>query len=219
VQRELADVQRKLEQAASHVTKHEDCFFSLENVAKASDFLAQLTDGGLVRLVLTEHGRRAQVVNRAGEVLLVESLSGQQRDLVYLSVCLGLLSAASQRGIWLPLLLEDPFICLDARSTAALAVVLDDFCRRGNQVLVFTSQPAAAERLTSIGAAVHDIETLRRSALDAQAVVDKSPTLHAATARRVASGMSETQPATSKPKRKKLPPRKPRNGEASSDAA
>jgi hypothetical protein len=83
------------------------------------------------------------------------------RDQVYISLCLSLLSAASRQGIWLPLVLDEPFERLDARSTASLAAVLDVFCRQGHQVIVFTCKQDAAERLASVGAAVHTIASLR----------------------------------------------------------
>ena len=147
VQRELAAVQQKLEQAAVYQRARRmagQCrpIFRRE----ASDFLAQLTDGGLVRLTLVEHSGRACVVNRAGETVPVDSLTAAERDQVYLSLCLALLAAASRQGVWLPLVLDEPFERLDARGTAALAAVLDDFGRQGHQVLVFTGRQAAAAR-------------------------------------------------------------------------
>jgi uncharacterized protein YhaN len=165
VQRELADVQRKLEQATAGTTHGVDQAVAVDNPYRASDFLAQLTNGNLVRLELTGHGRRARVVDRAGEVRPVESLSPPERDQVYLSLCLALHSAAAQQGIWLPLVLDDPFVRLDGNSIASLAAVLDAFARQGHQVLVFTGQQAAAERLLSLGVIVHDIASLRAQAL------------------------------------------------------
>ncbi|MEX2307592.1 MAG: hypothetical protein WD738_08375 [Pirellulales bacterium] len=164
VQRELKSVQQKLEQATSACGGSGDMVIVDDSPARASDFLAQLTNGDLVQLVLVEHGRRACVVNRDSQTLRVESLTAAQRDQIYLSLCLALVSAASRHGIRLPLVLDEPFERLDARSTAALAAVLDDFSRQGHQVVVFTGQQAAANRLTSVGATMQDIATSRRSA-------------------------------------------------------
>jgi ABC-type nitrate/sulfonate/bicarbonate transport system ATPase subunit len=74
---------------------------------------------------------------------------------------LALLQVASRQGIWLPLILDEPFERLDARTAASLATVLDSFCQQGHQVLVFTTQRSAVERLISHGAAIHDILSLR----------------------------------------------------------
>ena len=62
----------------------------------------------------------------------------------------------------MPLVLDEPFERLDARATAALVAVLDVFCRQGHQVFVFTRKQDATERLASVGAAVHNIASLRR---------------------------------------------------------
>jgi DNA repair exonuclease SbcCD ATPase subunit len=162
VQRELAAVQQKLEQAAARDGQHGDVAQLVHIPPEASDFLAQLTDGRLVRLTLSEHSRRACVVNRAGETVPVDSLTPTERDQVYLSLCLGLLSVASRHGIWLPLVLDEPFERLDPHSTAALAAVLDYFGRQGHQVLVFTGNHAAASRLASVGASMHDVRPSRQ---------------------------------------------------------
>jgi hypothetical protein len=161
VQRELADVQRKLEQAINDATHHEEPMGSAEHPSRASDYLAQLSDGRLVRLALVDHGRRAQVTNAAGESLPTEALPAADRDLVYLSFCLALLSAAARRGVWLPLVLDDLFLRLDARAIASVAAVLEAFCRQGHQVILFTGQQTAKERLASLGVAVRDIASLR----------------------------------------------------------
>jgi uncharacterized protein YhaN len=161
VQRELADVQRKLQLASESAEAPNVTLRALDGPLRASDFLAQLTDGELVRLVLAGGGRRAEVVNRAGHNMRVESLAAPQTDQVYLSLSLALVASVAQCGIRLPLVLDDPFARLDAKSTAALATVLGDFCRQGHQVLIFTALKAAAERLASVGGHVHNIADLR----------------------------------------------------------
>jgi ABC-type multidrug transport system ATPase subunit len=92
----------------------------------------------------------------------VELLSPVERDQVQLSCMLAMAAAAAQRGVTLPLILDEPFARLDGSSTAALAAVLDAFARQGHQVLIFTAQPAAIERCASLGAAMHDIVQARR---------------------------------------------------------
>jgi uncharacterized protein YhaN len=161
VQRELADVQRKLERAASvHEPSHIAGYFA-DCAVSASEFLAQLSGGDLVQLILGENGLDACVTDRSGETFPVELLAAAHRDQVYLSLCLALLQAASRQGIWLPLVLDEPFERQNPRDTAALAAVLGSFCRLGHQVIVFTSQREAAECLATHGAAVHDILNLR----------------------------------------------------------
>jgi energy-coupling factor transporter ATP-binding protein EcfA2 len=176
VQRELAEVQSKLERAAgSHEPLHIAGIFA-DCAADASEFLAKLTDGDLVQLFLGENGLDACVSNRAGETFPVELLAAAHRDQVYLSLCLALLQAAGRQGLWLPLVLDEPFERLNARGAASLATVLGDFCRQGHQVLVFTSQREATNRLASLGATVHDILNSRGKQLTFSANPAPRPT-------------------------------------------
>jgi hypothetical protein len=126
--------------------------------------------------MLFNQGRNAVVVDQRGETVALDSLTGAQRDQVYLSLCLALLTTASRHGVWLPLVLDDPFERLDARATAALAAVLEGFGRQGHQVLLFTQRKDAAERLASVGAEISDIVDLRRTPV--AAVVPVHAALH-----------------------------------------
>lgn len=161
VQRELADVQHRLERAANVRVESDIASFFADCASTASDYLARLSNGDLVQLILGENGLDACVTDRSGETFPVELLAAAHRDQVYLSLCLTLLESASRQGIWLPLVLDEPFERLSPRDAAALATVLDDFCRQGHQAIVFTAQREAAERLASHGGAVHDILNLR----------------------------------------------------------
>jgi hypothetical protein len=132
-----------------------------------------------------------------------------------------MLAAAAEHGIRLPLVLDEPFLRLDAGATAALAAVLDDFCRRGHQVLVFTERTDAVDRLTSLGAAVQSIVGLRRREFVAEAEKPMPPAInHASPA---VSSRRPGKPAGVVQKRKKGRPRPTLNGKSAasdhSDAA
>ncbi len=147
---------------------------------RASHFLARLTDGELLRLRLGGTSDAAHVVTRAGDSIAVESLWSTQRDQVYLSLCLALVSALGRHGVRLPLVLDEPFARLDARSSAALVEVLDNFVARGQQVLVFTARHEAAERFAAIGATMHEMQSL-----GGQHVVEAKPQAADVATRRV----------------------------------
>jgi uncharacterized protein YhaN len=197
VQRELAAVQQKLQQAMQTETTSDIAAVSAENSPRASDFLAKLTDGRLVRLQLVEQGRGVNVWTRDGTVLSLESLSAAERDQVYLSFSLALVAAVELQSVRLPMLLDEPFLRLDAPATAALAAVLDDFGRHGQQLLVFTGQREAADRLASLGAPVFDIQDLRQ--LKREPPTTPAPEAAAATAsRRVAVNKSKSARRTVK---------------------
>jgi hypothetical protein len=173
VQRELAHVQKKLEEAGT-TTASGETTITEECLLWASDYLAQLTNGDLRRLMLFNQGRNAVVVNERGESIALDLLSAAQRDQVYLSVCLSLLTAASRHGVWLPLVLDEPFERLDSRATAALAAVLEGFARQGHQIVLFTQRTDAAERLAAVGAEMRDMIDLRRAPVDV-VPVDEAP--------------------------------------------
>jgi hypothetical protein len=163
VQRELAHVQKKLEGSTGgdFAVGHDG--FAADLFASASEFLAQLSNGDLGRMAPGNQYGNVSVVNHRGETVSLDSLTAAQRDQVYLSLCLSLLSAAAKHGLWLPLVLDDPFERIDANGTAALAAVLESFSRQGHQVLVFTQQKTAADRLAAVGAEMHDMISLRQA--------------------------------------------------------
>ena len=75
VQRELADVQRRIGTGGDRPRPARRVAISPASVLQASDFLAQLTDGGIVRMIVEDHARRPCVVDREGRTLPVESLT------------------------------------------------------------------------------------------------------------------------------------------------
>jgi uncharacterized protein YhaN len=133
-------------------------------VWKASDVLAQLSGGQLTQIRLRRDGRAATIVDREGRLLVVDDLTPQQHDQLCLALVLALVSSLASRGVELPLVLDEPFLRLDAAAAAALAGVLVEFAREGRQTLVFTEDREAVRRLESLGAAIRDIDAERRRA-------------------------------------------------------
>jgi predicted flap endonuclease-1-like 5' DNA nuclease len=164
LQRELAKLQQELEREANDRASAGTRSGGHRGGPRASDFLAQLSDGELVRLQLGPDGGGAHVMNRVGEAVGLESLSSAERDQVYLSLCLALVTTCGRQGVRLPLVLDEPFLRLDHRATGALAAVLDDFGRRGHQVLLFTGQREATARFAALGTARHLMGELQRRA-------------------------------------------------------
>jgi hypothetical protein len=131
---------------------------------KASDVLAQLTGGQLTQIRLSPAGRAPTIVDRDGRLLVIEDLSPQQNDQLYLAVTLALTSSLASRGVDLPLVLDEPFLRQDAPAAAAMAGVLAEFARQGRQTFVFTADREAARRLETLGVDVRNIDDLRRVA-------------------------------------------------------
>lgn len=218
LQRELADVQLKLRQASASRADSAELAAGADHPVRASDYLAQMTDGRLVRLVLVDNGRAAQVVNAAGHVFPVDALSAAERDVAYLSLCLALHSAAANRGVWLPLILDEPFVRLDGRDLVSVVAVLNEFCRQGHQAIVFTAQQAAAQRLSSLGATVREITTLRhREDFEpADSPLPNRPPASAAT-QAESTVVSKPRRAGSARRRKTLPQQRATNGKSRED--
>lgn len=131
---------------------------------KASDVLAQLTGGQLTQIRLSRDGRAATIVDREGRLLVVEDLSPQQNDQLYLALSLAMITSLASRGIDLPLVLDEPFLRQDAPATAAMAGVLAEFAGQGRQTFVFTEDAEARQRFQSLSIEVRDIDALRRGA-------------------------------------------------------
>ncbi len=129
---------------------------------RASDVLAQLTDGQLVQIHLNRHGRHATVVDSDGKPLEIEALSPSQHDAVYLALTLALVGSYASNGIELPLILDEPFLRQDTSEAAAMAGVLEEFSRAGHQVFVFTEDQNARRQFESLGSTLYDLDSLRR---------------------------------------------------------
>jgi len=129
---------------------------------KASDALAQLTDGQLVQIRISRTGQGTTIVDRDGRILSVAELNAMQQDQLYLALTLALVSSFGSRGVDLPLFLDEPFLRQDERGAASMAGVLEEFARQGRQVIVFTGNAAAARRFESLGVEVRAFDLLRQ---------------------------------------------------------
>ncbi len=130
---------------------------------RASDVLAQLTDGQLLQIRLTRQEAVATIVDSDRRILAPEQLTPAQRDQLYVALTLALISSYANRGINLPLILDEPFLRLDAAATAVMAGVLEEFARDEHQLLVFTEDFRARRTLESLSCRVFDLEESRQS--------------------------------------------------------
>lgn len=124
---------------------------------RASDILAQLTDGRLRELRLMQGGRRATVVDRHGNVEQQQELSALDRRLVAISLQLAAVAGAAEWGADLPLIVVDPFRDLPDTEAAILALVLLDFARSGHQVTAFTSSYVVVDRWKAAGQPIQQL--------------------------------------------------------------
>ncbi len=134
------------------------------NYWRASDLLAQLTDGHLIQIRLQPNQQQAAlVVDRHGQPQTIQNLSAAQQDQLYLALTLSLVGAYARRGIHLPLILDEPFLRQTDAQTAIMVGVLDQFARAGHQLLIFTEDREARQRFSTRSAAIFDLEQLQKA--------------------------------------------------------
>lgn len=133
---------------------------------RASDILSQLTDGKLVQIRLERDGRQPVVIDHMGQAFEMGALSTAAHDQLYLALTLALVGSFARRGVHLPLVLDEPFLRQDAAGSAAMAGLLAEFARAGQQILVFTEDTDALRRFESLRSQVFDLARVRHQVPD-----------------------------------------------------
>lgn len=154
----LATVEHRLETAVGQwqvlsvtygvlqqVRKHYEATRQPQTLEKASHYLAEITEGRYRRVWTPLSEPVLRVDDSAGTPHAVENLSRGLREQLFLCLRLALAAGYAQRGIRLPLLLDDVLVNFDRRRAEAAAAVLDAFAQSGHQVLVFTCHDHLAE--------------------------------------------------------------------------
>ena len=105
---------------------------------EASQYFHQMTDGRYGRIWTLLDEDALCVDDNKGRSLTPENLSRGTREQLFLSLRLALVTQNAQRGVQLPLVLDDVFVNFDSQRATAAAKVLQDFAALGHQVLIFT---------------------------------------------------------------------------------
>jgi hypothetical protein len=136
----------------------------------ASDILTQLTDGQWVQIRARDGGHPTSssqsshtllVVDREGQSRNPETLTDAEQDQLNLALILALVAAYAQRGIELPLLLDEPFLRQDQAAATAMVKLLHQFSHAGPQLLIFTENRHAMRQFQSLRSQIHPIDSLR----------------------------------------------------------
>ncbi len=109
-----------------------------ETLKEASQFLERMTGGKYCRIWTPLSEDVLLVDDRDGRSAPIELLSRGTREQLFLSLRLALITNYANRGVRMPLILDDVLVNFDAERTAAAAALLVDFARSGYQTLVFT---------------------------------------------------------------------------------
>jgi uncharacterized protein YhaN len=122
-----------------------------ETLRQASKYLEQITGGRYQRLWTRMVGSELLVDGPDEKGLSIEVLSRGTREAVFLSLRLALVEAYRQRGISLPMVLDDVLVNFDSERSHFAAKVLHQFARDGHQILMFSCHEHMAELFSDIG--------------------------------------------------------------------
>ncbi|MDH3718824.1 MAG: hypothetical protein OES79_11955, partial [Planctomycetota bacterium] len=136
----LQSIRRRYEQERQPATLRE-----------ASQYFQQLTDGRYGRIWTLLDEDALCVDDRDGRSLTPENLSRGTREQLFLSLRMALVTQYAQRGVQLPLVLDDVFVNFDSHRARAAAGVLHEFAGLGHQVLIFTCHEHILEIFGSVG--------------------------------------------------------------------
>lgn len=125
---------------------------------RASDVLARLTDGEFTELRLAHGGRSVEVRDRTGRIVRQTDLSTGEQRLVAWALRLALADACYEADVPLPMVLDQPFADLDDRHAANLATCLDDYTRRGRQVVLLARNGAGMARFRGLGVTIRTLD-------------------------------------------------------------
>jgi uncharacterized protein YhaN len=104
----------------------------------ASRYMETLTEGRYRRIWTPLDEDQLRVDDARGKTLTTEMLSSGTREQVFLSLRLALITLYAQRGVNLPLVLDDVLVNFDETRARAAAKVLSEFANDGHQMLIFT---------------------------------------------------------------------------------
>jgi uncharacterized protein YhaN len=107
-------------------------------LAVASDYLEQLTQGRYTRIWAPLGKNRICVDDRLNRTFRIEQLSGGTREQLFLAIRFALVHEFSDRGIELPMVMDDLFVNFDEGRTRAAVDALMNFADSGQQVMFFT---------------------------------------------------------------------------------
>ena len=129
---------------------------------EASLYMERLTDGRYVRIWTRLDEESLCVDDDQGRPWPVDRLSSGTREQLFLALRLSLVTQYAQRGIRLPLVLDDVLVHFDAQRAKAASRVLRDYADLGHQIFVFTCHEHIVKMFKAIKAEVHALPDCRQ---------------------------------------------------------
>jgi uncharacterized protein YhaN len=129
-------------------------------LAAATEYFERLT-GGQYRNLWAPLGRRVLCVDdEHGQTRQIEQLSGGAREQLFLAVRLATIDHFRERGVELPMVLDDVLVNFDENRTDSAIATLMESARRGQQILFFTCHRHLADRFAGQGSNVINLPDL-----------------------------------------------------------
>ena len=147
-----------------------------ETLRDASQLFEQMTGGRYTRIWTPLEHDVLRVEDHTGQTLGVESLSTGTREQLFLSLRLAVAQMFGQGGRRIPMLLDDVLVNFDADRTKTAAQVLRDYCKSGQQLILFTCHEHIMKIFRSLRA---DVITLPGHAELVELEVEKDEELEA----------------------------------------
>jgi uncharacterized protein YhaN len=123
-----------------------------ETLVDAGRYLRRLTLGRYARVWTPAGERRLVVDDDQGRVLGVEQLSHGAREQLFLAIRLALIERFRQRGVELPVILDDVVVNFDQSRTEAAVETLVEYAAAGPQVILLTCHLHLARLFEAAGA-------------------------------------------------------------------
>jgi hypothetical protein len=124
---------------------------------EATEYLSRMTGGKYSRVWTPLGEPELRVDDADGKSQSVEVLSAGTREQLFLSLRLALVKLHAERGIRLPLVLDDVLVNFDDTRAQAAAEVLQEFAKQGHQVLVFTCHAHIARAFKRLDVDVREL--------------------------------------------------------------
>jgi uncharacterized protein YhaN len=123
----------------------------------ASVYLEQMTDGRYGRIWTPLAEDVLRVNDSEGRSLPVEVLSEGTREQVFLSLRMALARWYAERGVRLPLVLDDVLVNFDVKRALAAAKVMKEFSEQGHQILLLTCHEHIAQMFLGLEVPVQQL--------------------------------------------------------------
>jgi len=118
---------------------------------RASEFLAMLTRGRYLRVWTPLTEETVRVEDAKGQSLPVDVLSTGAREQVFLALRLALIENYAERGVRLPVILDDVLVNFDEIRAKSAIETLCEFAKSGHQLLFYTCHLRLAEMFRERG--------------------------------------------------------------------